>query len=57
MTIYLAKEAQIVLLLAKKVILPAKYSDYANVFSEKLANLLLNQTGGNEHAIKLEQGK
>ena len=33
-TIYPAREAQIVLLLAGKVTVPAKYSDFADVFSK-----------------------
>ena len=41
MTINLAKKTQIALLLAKKFTIPAKYSDFANVFLEKLANVLL----------------
>ena len=57
MTIHLVKKAQIALLLAKKINILAKYSDFANVFSEKLANILSEQTRANEHAIELEQGK
>ena len=40
MTIYTAREAQLALLLAEKVTVPIKYSDFADVFSEKLANIL-----------------
>ena len=43
--------------MAKKVTVSAKYLDFANVFLEKLANILSEQTGANEHAIKPEQGK
>ena len=57
MTIHPAKEAQLALLLAKKVTILVKYSDFANVFSEELANILRKQTGVNKHAIKLEGGK
>ena len=57
MIIYLARKAQLALLLAEKVNVPAKYSDFANVFLEELANKLPEQTGVNEHAIKLEEGK
>ena len=57
MTIYLVRKSQIALLLAKKVTVPAKYLDFADVFPEKSANILLEQTGVNEHAIKLEEGK
>ena len=45
------------LLLLKKVIVSAKYSDFADVFSEKLANVLPEQIRINQHAIKLEKGK
>ena len=57
MTIYSAKKAQLALLLAKEVTVPTKYSDFADVFLEKLANILLERTGANEHVIKLEEGK
>ena len=39
-TICLAKEVQIALLLAKKFIILGKYSDFAEVFLEKSANVL-----------------
>ena len=45
------------LLLAKKVTISAKYSDFTNVFSKILANILLDQTGVNEHVIKIENDK
>ena len=57
MTIYPAQKAQIVLLLAKEVIVLVKYSDYANVFSKKSAKVLPERTGINEYAIKLEEDK
>ena len=57
MTIYPARKAQLALLLAKKVTVPTKYSDFADVFSEKLANILPERTKANEHGIKLEEGK
>ena len=44
------------LLLAKKVIVPAKNSDFADVFTKKSGNVLSEQTGANKHAIKLEKG-
>ena len=46
-----------ILLLTKKVIGPAKYSDFANVFSEESANVLSKQTKINKHAITLEESK
>ena len=45
------------LLLSNKVTILGKYSDFANVFLEKLANVLSEQIGVNKHAIKLEDGK
>ena len=44
-------------LLVKEVTILAKYSDFANVFLEKSANLLPKQIGVNEHAIELEESK
>ena len=57
MMIYLAQKAQIALLLAKKVTLLAKYLDFANILLKKSAKVLLKQTGINEYAIKLLEGK
>ena len=57
MTMHLAREAQLALLLAKKVNVPAKYSDFANIFSKNSANILPKRTRVNEHAIELEEGK
>ena len=54
MTIYPAKKAQIALLLGKKVYVPAEYSDLADIFLEKSANILSEQTRANDHIIKLE---
>ena len=51
MTIYLAKKAQIALLLAKKVTVLTKYLYFADVFLEKSVNILLKQTKVNEHTI------
>ena len=57
MTIHPATKAQLALLLAKKVTVPTKYSDFADVFLQKSANILLEQTGLNEHGNKLEESK
>ena len=57
MSIHLAKEAQLALLLTEKVIKLTKYSDFANVFLQKSTNVLLERTRANEDAIKLEAGK
>lgn len=45
------------MLLIKKVTITAKYSDFSDVFLEKSANVLLEQTRANKHAIKLKKGK
>ena len=55
--IYPVKKAQKALLLAKKITVLAEYFDFANVFLEESANVLPEQIGVNEHAIKLEKGK
>ena len=52
MTIHSAREAQLALLLAEKITVPAKYSDFANVFLENLANIFPEQIRVNEHAIE-----
>ena len=57
MSIHPNKEAQIASLLTKKVTIPDKYSDFADVFSEKKALVLLEQTNLNKHAINLEGDK
>ena len=57
MSIHPAREAQLALLLIEEVTVPVEYSDFADVFSEKLANVLPEQTGANEYAIKLDKGK
>ena len=51
------KKVQIALLLVRKIIVPAKYSDFTNVFFEKSINIPLQQPVANEHTIKLKQGK
>ena len=56
-TIHLIRKAEMILFLAKKVIVPAKYLDFADVFLKKSSEMLLEQTGVNEHAIKLEKDK
>ena len=57
MNIHPAKEAQLALLFTKKVNVPVGYLDFTDVFLEKSANILSEQTGVNEHTIKLEKGK
>ena len=57
MSIHPARKAQLALLLTKKVYVSIKYPDFADVFSEKLANVLPKHTGANKCAIKLEKNK
>ena len=57
MTIHPARKAQLASLLTEEVTVPVEYSDFADVFLEKSANVLPERTGANEHAIKLEEGK
>ena len=56
-TIYLARKAQIALLIAKEVIVLAKYTNFGNVFSNKLAEMLPKRININEYAIKLIDDK
>ena len=57
MTMHPARKAQLALLSAKEVTVLAKYSDFADVFSKKSANVLSEQTKVNKHLIELEEGK
>ena len=43
--------------MAEKVTVLAKYSDFANIFLEELANILSERTGVNKHVIKLQKDK
>ena len=45
------------MLIAKKVIAPAEYADFANVFLKELAEVLSEKTSINEHAIELVDDK
>ena len=56
-SIHLARKAQVAMLLTKKFTVPIEYSDFADVFSKMSANVFLEWTGANNHAIKLEKGK
>ena len=51
-TIHLARKAQMALVLTRKVTVPVEYLDFADVFLEKLANILPERTRVNKHAIK-----
>ena len=42
--IHLAKKAQITLLVAKKVKIPTKYSDFSDIFSKEKVLILLEAT-------------
>ena len=37
--------------------MPTEYSDFADVFLEKSANILSKRTGAKKHIIELEEGK
>ena len=56
-SIYLARKARLALPLTEKVTVLTKYVDFADVFLEKLINILLEQNDANKHAIELEEGK
>ena len=53
MAIYPAREAQIALLVAKKMQIPSEYSDFSDIFLEEKTLVLLVATNLNQHAIKL----
>ena len=56
-SIHSARKAQFALLLTKEVTVQTEYSDFANVFLKKSANVLPEQTEVNKQAIKLEKSK
>ena len=55
--IYSAYEAQIALVLAKKVIVVPKYLDFAKIFLKNLAEVLLKQLNINKYIIKFGKNK
>ena len=59
MLVHFQKQAQVGALLFDKASteVPAEYSDYSDVFSAENAAELPENTGMNEHAIELEEGK
>ena len=57
MTIHPVKQAQMALLLAKKIIVLAKYLDFADTLLKKLANVLPEPSGVSKHIMKLGKGK
>ena len=59
MPVYSEKQAQVGALLFNKAPteVPAKYSNYSNVFSAENTTKLLENTEMNEYTIKLEEGK
>ena len=57
MAIHPAWKAQIALLIAKKVQIPSKYSDFSDVFLEKKVLVLLVVTDLYQHAIKLQKSQ
>ena len=52
-TIHPAQKAQIAMLLAKKITVPVRYTNFTNVFSGELTELLSKRTSNNIYAIKL----
>ena len=57
MPIYPSCQAQVAALTSKKTRIPAKYSDFSNVFSSESAAELLEYTGINDHFINLLDDK
>ena len=59
MPMYFKKQAQVGVLLFDKALIKvsAKYSNYSNIFSAENIVKLLENTGMNKYAIKLEEGK
>ena len=51
--IHLAKKAQIILLIAKKMQILSEYSDLSDFFLEKKAKALIKITSLNQYAIQL----
>ena len=56
-TINLSRKAHIALLLTKKVIVLAKYLDFANIFFKKSVKMLPKRIKINEYAIQLIDSK
>lgn len=56
-TIYLAWEAQIDLLLTKKFVILAKYLDFVDIFLKTLAAKLFKRSNINKHLIDLKPSK
>ena len=57
MPIHLAQKTQIALLVAKKVKILIKYSNFLNVFLEEKTLILPKTTKINQYAIKLQDGQ
>lgn len=57
MLIYFACKAQIALLIIEKVIIPAKYFKFVDIFSKKSATELFKQTKINKYMINLKSNK
>lgn len=55
--IHLTKKAQIALMLAKKIKISTKCSNFLDIFLEKKALVLLKITKLNQHSIKLQEDK
>ena len=57
MPIHSARKAQIALLVIKKMQNPSEYSDFSDVFLEKVASILTEITKMNQHIIKLQKSQ
>ena len=57
MTIHSRQKPQIAFLLMKKVIILEKYFNFADVFLEKLVEVLLKRMEINKHIIKFNKNK
>ena len=55
--IYRVRKVQLALLLIKKATVLVEYPDFTNIFLQKSANIFLEWTGANQHAIKVKKGK
>ena len=57
MAIYPAREAQIALLIAKKVKISTEYLDFSDVFSKKKTLVLLKITDLNQYTFKIQESQ
>ena len=55
--IYIAKNSSIILMFTKKITVLAKYLDFTNIFSKKLATKVLKQLKINKYGIYFQKSK